>query len=274
MLFYLLLLCALFSTTFCHQDGIEILTHNTRKVTVTSKNTTLIKLGHGLQNSYELLDFWIRKDTFNFYIDAKECIDKKASTSFIIGGGNVITLDFNLTKESLNESKVDVSVWEKHDVEVHLENGKIKITVNLGQKHVVFNDTRMVNLTNTSYQLGEVAAFPFHHGREPRVSFFVFNDGKCKITYEMSNEMIPLTVSHHRAATPLHHPDATTPNIVNGTELPEKWYERSTYQKVGYAYMWVLSCAIAFMIGLCAGQSQPRTHRTQVRSVEVASTTV
>uniref|UniRef100_A0AC34GAN2 Ubiquitin-like domain-containing protein n=1 Tax=Panagrolaimus sp. ES5 TaxID=591445 RepID=A0AC34GAN2_9BILA len=97
--------------------------------------------------------------------------------------------DYNIQKESTLHlvlrlrGGMQIFVKTLTDVEVHLENGKIKITVNLGQKHVVLNDARMVNLTNTYYQLGEVAAFPFHHGhhgREPRVSFFVFNDGKCK----------------------------------------------------------------------------------------------
>uniref|UniRef100_A0A914Y804 Uncharacterized protein n=1 Tax=Panagrolaimus superbus TaxID=310955 RepID=A0A914Y804_9BILA len=81
--------------------------------------------------------------------------------------------------------------------------------------------------------------------------------------------MIPLT-----ASPPTHHHDATTPYFVNATEkLPEELTKKwTTFETICYAYMWVLSCALAFVIGICAGQAKPKTR--QVRTIEVASTSV
>uniref|UniRef100_A0A914P5Y8 Uncharacterized protein n=1 Tax=Panagrolaimus davidi TaxID=227884 RepID=A0A914P5Y8_9BILA len=182
---------------------------NTSTITLTSKNITLINLDH---HRYASINFWAKKESFTFYINASDCINKTASTWFIIGGGEPI--GFTET--------------------IDLKDAKIKVTVNLNKSEVYF-------IKGNYISMGNITTFPYHaNGTEPRVKFFAVNAGNCKLIYEMPKEIVPLI-----AATRRHdNENKTATTEISLTKVTETWYDPSTLKQIGFAYLWILTCVL------------------------------
>uniref|UniRef100_A0AC35FTF3 Uncharacterized protein n=1 Tax=Panagrolaimus sp. PS1159 TaxID=55785 RepID=A0AC35FTF3_9BILA len=76
----------------------------------------------------------------------------------------------------------------------------------------------------------------------------------------MPKEIVPLTAATH------HHDNETAATEISLKKVTETWYDPLTLKKIGYAYLWILTCVLAFIIGVCAGQRASRPHRVRTTS--------